>query len=416
CPTPTGPVEQPYLADALEQFTTAQPVVVQLVKGHGSPLGLDAVSTPSYAHDIAPLLQAKCITCHRSGDIGSWAMTNHAIVAQYAAPIREDILIGSMPPWHADPGAGTFANDSSLTPAEAAQLLAWLDAGAQRGDGEDPLVTHPPPPVLTWPLGQPDLILSIPKQSIPADGLVDYRYLPVPNPLTSNVWLRAATVRPGNRQVVHHSLVFSASTVDDFLQVQGGLGGFFAGYVPGMDVVEFPAGTGKLLKKGSYLVFQMHYTTTGTAATDQTQIGLYFAKTPPASELITSSAYTTNFTIPPNVRDQEIVAETTLARDSVLYELSPHMHYRGHRMRIEAVYADNSTETLLNVPGYQFAWQSLYRLAEPKALPAGTVIRVTAGYDNSIWNPSNPDPFQSVYFGEQTADEMLIGYLNITQK
>ena len=416
CPTPSGTVEQPYLSQALEQFTASEPVVVQLVKGHGTPLGLDAVPEPSYARDIAPLLQAKCVTCHRVGDIGSWAMTDHGIVAEHAASMRADLLTGIMPPWHADPGSGTFTNDSSLTPAEAAQLMAWLDAGAKRGDGVDPLATQPPPPVPTWPLGQPDLVLSIQPQSVPADGLVDYRYLIVPNPVKSNVWLRAATVRPGNRQVVHHSLVFSANTVQDFLQVQGGLGGFFAGYVPGMDVVEFPAGTGKLLKKGSYLVFQMHYTTMGTAATDQTQIGLYFAKAPPASELITSSAYSTNFTILPNAKDQEITAETTLTRDSVLYEMSPHMHYRGHRMRIEALYADNSTETLLNVPGYQFAWQSLYRLTEPKTLPAGTVIRVTAGYDNSFWNPWNPNPSQTVFFGEQTSDEMLIGYLNLTQK
>lgn len=414
--TPTGAVEQPYLAQALEQFTASETVVVQLVKGHGTPLGLEPLPVPSYVHDIAPILQAKCVTCHRPGDIGSWAMTNHAIVADFSASMRDDILTGTMPPWHADPGVGTFANDSSLTPAEAARLVAWLDAGAKPGDGTDPLVTQPPPPVPVWPLGQPDLVLSIPVQSIPADGLVDYRYLIVSNPVKSNVWLRAATVRPGNRQVVHHSLVFTAATVQDFLQVQGGLGGFFAGYVPGMEATEFPVGTGKLLKKGNYLVFQMHYTTSGAATTDQTQIGLYFAKAPPASELITSSAYSTNFTILPNVKDQEITAETILTRDSVLYEMSPHMHYRGHRMRIEAMYADNSTETLLNVPGYQFAWQSLYRLAEPKTLPSGTVIKVTAGYDNSLWNPWNPDPFQAVMFGEQTSDEMLIGYLNLTQK
>ena len=416
CPTPSGTVEQPYLADALEQFIASQPVVVQQVKVHGTPLAINTVPEPSYARDIAPLLQAKCVTCHRPGDIGSWAMTNHSIVADHAVSMRQDLLTGIMPPWHADPGSGTFANDSSLTPAEAARLVAWLDAGAKRGDGEDLLATQPPPPAPIWPLGQPDLVLSIPTQSVPADGLVDYRYLLVPNPKTSNVWLRAATVRPGNRQVVHHSLVFTAATVSDFLQVQGGLGGFFAGYVPGMEAVEFPTGTGKLLKKGSYLVFQMHYTTTGTAATDQTQIGLYFAKAPPANELITSSAYRTNFTIQPFVKDQEITTETTLTRDSVLYEMSPHMHYRGPRMRIEAVYADNSSETLLNVPGYQFAWQSLYRLAEPKTLPAGTVIRVTAGFDNSLWNPLNPDPSQTVVFGEQTINEMLIGYLNLTQQ
>ena len=197
-----------------------------------------------------------------------------------------DVLTGIMPPWDADPAAGVFANDASLNPAEAARLVAWVDAGAKRGDGDDLLVTQPPPEPPLWPLGQPDKILSLDEQSIKATGLEAYRYLPIANPLGSDVWLRAVTVRPGNRQVVHHALVFSIKTFADLVQVQGGLGGFFAGYVPGMEPVEFPAGTGKLLKKGSYLVFQMHYTTMGTATTDRTELGLYFAKTPPAREQI----------------------------------------------------------------------------------------------------------------------------------
>lgn len=416
CETPGGTVGQPYLWQALDQFAAQQPVVVQTVRPRGDSLGINRLSEPSYARDIAPLLQAKCVTCHRPGDIGSWAMTNHAIVTDYSANIRQDVLTGRMPPWHADPGSGQFANDFSLTPAEAAQLVAWLDAGAKRGDGADPLATQNPPPVAAWPLGQPDLILSIPSQSIPATGAVNYRYLLVNNPLSTNVWLRAATVRPGNRAVVHHSLVFVAATVADFLQVQGGLGGFFAGYVPGMDPVEYPAGTGKQLKKGNFLVFQMHYTTSGKAVTDRTQIGLYFSQTPPAHELTTTAAYDTGFTILPGEPDREVVAETTLTRDSVLFEMSPHMHYRGHRMRFEAIDADGRAETLLNVPGYDFAWQALYRLAQPKTLPAGTRIRVTGGFDNSPWNPANPDPAQTVTFGEQTTDEMLIGYLNLTTK
>ncbi len=417
CETPAGVVEQPYLAQALEQFTAQKTVVVQAVKTHGKPLGIEAVPTTSFARDIAPLVRAKCVTCHRPGDIGSWSMTNHAVLAEHSASMRRDILTGIMPPWHADPGAGKFANDSSLTPTEAARLVAWIDAGAKLGGDEDVLATKPPAPPVAWPLGQPDLVLSIPTQSIPATGDVDYRYLIIANPKTTNVWLRAATVRPGNRQVVHHALVFSGTSfIDAALQAKGGLGGYFAGYVPGMDAVEFPAGTGKLLKKGSYLVFQMHYTTTGTATTDKTDIGLYFAKTPPAEELLTVSAYDTGFHIQPKAKDHEVVAETTLPRDAVLHEMSPHMHLRGRRMRFEAVLADGSIETLLNVPAYQFAWQTLYRLAEPKRFPAGTRIRVTGGFDNSEWNPWNPDPTQTVSFGEQTDDEMLIGYLNLVWK
>jgi hypothetical protein len=412
CDFPGAPVEQAYLEQSLTQFLAGKPVLIQSAAARGESLNLPALPTPSYARDIAPILQAKCVTCHRTGDIGSWAMTSHEMVTNYTASIRDDVLTGRMPPWHADPVNGPFSNDQSLSTDEAAKLVAWVEAGAPRGTGADPLFLNPPPPATDWPLGKPDLVISIPTQSIPATGVVDYRYLLLSNPLRTNAWLRAAAVRPGNREVVHHALIFAGS-LSDLTRLQGGLGGYFAGYVPGMFDTEFPAGTGKLLKAGSLLVFQMHYTTSGTAATDQTQLGLYFAKTVPAKELVTSAAYDINFTIPPGASDHEVVAESApFAKASVVYEMSPHMHLRGKRMRFDAIYPDGSQETLLNVPGYEFAWQTLFRLAAPKHVPAGTKIRVTAGFDNSQWNPWNPDPSVPVTFGEQTFEEMMIGYLN----
>jgi hypothetical protein len=255
-------------------------------------------------------------------------------------------------------------------------------------------------------------VVSIATQSLPATGEIPYRYLLVQNPFPSNVWLRAASVKPGNREVVHHSLVF-VGKANQILQFQGGLAGFFAGYVPGMDQVAYPAGTGKRLLRGDLILVQMHYTPNGKATTDTTQLGFYLAPTPPARELTTTAVHDIAFTIPPGVRDHEVIAETVMARDSLLYELSPHMHYRGARMRFEALYPDGSAETLLNVPGYEFAWQALYRLTEPKRLPAGTRVRITGGFDNSEWNPWNPSPLSTVVFGEQTDDEMLIGYLNV---
>ena len=412
CDFPGAPVEQAYLEQSLSQFLAGKPVLIQSAAARGDSLNLPALPSPSYTRDIAPILQAKCVTCHRPGDIGSWAMTSHEVVTNYTASIRDDVLTGRMPPWHADPVNGPFSNDQSLSTDEAAKLVAWVEAGAPRGTGADPLFVNPPAPATDWPLGKPDVVISIPTQSIPATGVVDYRYLLLTNPLKTNAWLRAAAVRPGNREVVHHALIFAGS-LSDLSRLQGGLGGYFAGYVPGMFDTEFPAGTGKLLKAGSLLVFQMHYTTSGTAATDQTQLGLYFAKSVPAKELVTSAAYDINFTIPPGVSDHEVVAESTpFAKASVVYEMSPHMHLRGKRMRFDAVYPDGSTETLLNVPGYEFAWQTLFRLAAPKHVPAGTKIRVTAGFDNSQWNPWNPDPSVPVTFGEQTFEEMMIGYLN----
>lgn len=413
CELPTGAIDQPYLHQALTQFLSATPIVVQEAKPRGSSLPLPPVSVANYATEIAPVLQAKCVTCHREGDIGSFALTDHAAVADRTSSIRRQVLSGKMPPWHADPSHGQFANDASLTPAETRRLIDWLNAGAPRGDGPDPLAVNPPPPADPWPLGKPDLVLSIATQSLPATGEIPYRYLIVNSPLKTNVWLRGATVRPGNREVVHHCLVFTARTVSDFLQVQGGLGGFFAGYVPGTEAVEFPAGTGKQMKSGSYLVFQMHYTPNGRATTDKTEIGLYFASAPPTRELLTTAAYETQFEIPAGSRDHQVVAETVITRNSLLYEMSPHMHYRGARMRFEAIYPNGTEETLLSVPGYDFAWQTLFRLKEPKSLPAGTRVRIIGGFDNSPWNPWNPNPQVSVAFGEQTDDEMLIGYLNL---
>ncbi len=412
CAVP-GAAPSPHLAEALEQFLAGSTVSVEQVRGTGPSLGLAPAATPDFRSEIAPLLQEKCVTCHRPGDIGSFAMTSHAVVAERASGIRRNVVSGRMPPWHADPASGQFANDFSLTPAEAARLVAWIDAGAPAGAGGDPLAESPPPPPPDWPLGTPDKVVSIPAQSLPATGEIPYRYLLVQNPFPTDVWLRAASVRPGNREVVHHCLVFVARNINEFLQVQGGLGGFFAGYVPGMDQTGFPEGTGKLLPRGAYIVFQMHYTPSGKAATDATQLGFYVAETPPARELTTTAAYDINFSIPPGVRDYPVQAETVINRDSLLYELSPHMHYRGARMRFEALYPDGTAETLLNVPGYEFAWQALYRLAAPKRLPAGTRVRVTGGFDNSEWNPWNPSPRSTVVFGEQTDDEMLIGYLNI---
>lgn len=407
-------VDQPYLQQSLGQFLAAKPVVVQSAHTRRNSLNLNSIPTPSYARDIVPILQQKCISCHRPGDIGSFAMTNHTVLLEHAGGIRRQVLNHQMPPWHADPAYGRFANDISLTPDETRKLVAWVDAGSPQGDGPDPLTTQPPTPTTEWPLGTPDKVLSIPVQTIPASGEIPYRYLIVNNPLKTDVWLRAATVKPGNRAVVHHCLVFTASSLLDLLQVKGGLGGFFAGYVPGAAAVEFPSGTGKKLKAGSYLVFQMHYTPNGQETEDATQIGLYFASQTPARELTTTAAYDTGFQIPAGSRDHEVTAETVIATDSVLHEMSPHMHYRGSRMRFEAIYPNGTQETLLSVPGYDFAWQTLFRLAEPKKLPAGTRIRVIGGFDNSRWNPWNPNPQAVVGFGEQTSEEMMIGYLNLT--
>jgi mono/diheme cytochrome c family protein len=385
----------------------------------GAGLAVAAVGVPDYALEVAPLLQKNCVTCHRPGDIGSFAMTNHAVVAGQAASIKANLLEGIMPPWHADAPKGVFTNDFSLQPAEVARLLRWVDAGAPKGGGGDPLAEVTPATVQDWPMGTPDKIVRITRQNIPAKASqaeVPYRYAVVASPFTTNVWLRAAVVRPGNRKVVHHALIFTGTSFADVLQVQAGLGGFFAGYVPGMDQREYPAGTAKFLKKGSFIVFQMHYTPVETAQSDATEIGLYLMSGPPEQELKTGAAYSTVLSIPPGASDAPAAAEMEFARPVTIYELSPHMHYRGKRMRFEAVRPDGSTDTLLNVPAYDFAWQAMYRFTEPRRYPAGTRIRVVGAFDNSVWNPFNPDPAAQVEFGEQTNDEMFIGYVNYSEE
>lgn len=380
------------------------------------PLDLPPAPAVSYVADVAPLVARRCVSCHSSGNIGPYPFTKYDELASRATAIRASLLARRMSPWHADRRFGVFANSAATTPAETAILHAWARAGAPRGTGADPLAATPLPPSGDWPLGQPDLIVSIPRQEIPATGTIDYRYPTIALPTTGERWLRAAVVRPGNRRVVHHALVFEGSLLD-VLAAGGGLGGFFAGYVPGFEQIPFPAGTGKRLRAGGSVTFQMHYTATGQPETDETQLGLYFADSPPERELLTRAASSIDISIPPGERNHELSATfmPSATRDVMLYELNPHMHYRGKRVRFEALYPGGANEVLLNVPQYDFNWQSMYRLAQPKRLPAGTRVRVSGAFDNSARNPQNPDPSAHVRFGEQTNDEMFIGYLNYAE-
>jgi hypothetical protein len=393
----------------------------------------------SYSTQIAPLLQANCVRCHSPGNIAPWAMTNYASVYDSALLIKLEVLANRMPPWKADPHYGSFTNDISLTAAQAKMLIQWIDDGAYKAPAEpDPLASAPPQTnyPFAWPaaLGQPDAILKIPLQSIPATGVLNYRYINVSNnAFSSNVWLRAAVLKPTNTRVVHHALVFDGTTMGQ------GLDGFFSGYVPGADATSFPPGTGKYLTNGQMLQFQMHYITVGTPETDQTELGLYKLPSPPTYPLQTRSAYNVLFSVPANSRTYESIAKfpspptfnqaltPLLTNNILLFEMSPHMHLRGLHFRYEVIYPAGhvpATETLLSVPSYVFHWQSMFRLAQPKFIPTGSRILCTAGWDNTINNTdlmeayvdSNLDPLLSpnrqIGFGEQTYDEMFIGYLN----
>ena len=384
-------------------------------------LALPAAPDIDFSTAVAPIVLRRCVSCHVPDGIAPHAYTRHADLASRADAIRGTLLTRRMAPWHADSAHGAWANDVALSPLESSTLHAWAKAGAPRGTGPDPLAARAPASAAGWELGPPDLILSIPTQSIPANGTVDYVYATVNLPFTEERWVRAAVVQPGNPRVVHHALVFEG-TLFDVLAAAGGQGGFFTGFVPGVGQQAFPPGTGKRLRPGSALTFQMHYTPTGRPETDATRIGLYFASAPPARELQTRSAYASIFpvntiSIPPRVREypREATFTPSATRDVLLYELNPHMHYRGKTFRFEALHPDGTVETLLNVPQYDFNWQTNYRFSEPRRLPAGTTIRARGSFDNSPQNPFNPDPNQLVRGGEQTWDEMFIGYLNYAE-
>lgn len=401
-------------ADAATELLGGKPATLSRMATAGLPSGLRPKKGSRYSQEIAPILLKSCMPCHQPGDIAPWSMTNYAVIKEFSQLIKSSVLAGNMPPWHADPAHGAMSNSKALASHEIDQLVAWIDEGCPREGGSDPLAERTLPEEKDWPLGVPDAVVSIDPQSIPADGTVDYRYLFAKNPFPTNVWLRAVVVKPGARSVVHHCLVFKGG-LSEVVALGGGLGGFFAGYVPGMEQVPFPAGTGKLLKSTDLIVFQMHYTTSGKPAVDQTQLGLYLAKEKPAQELVTTAASTTSFSIPPKVKDSPVSATRTFNRKSLIHELSPHMHYRGSRARFTLVYPDGKREVILNVPRYFFDWQALYRFESPLEVPAGTRLICDGGFDNSELNRFNPDPTATVRFGEQSWEEMFIGYVNYSE-
>ncbi|NUM53095.1 MAG: redoxin domain-containing protein [Candidatus Hydrogenedentes bacterium] len=406
-----------WLRDALNAVLEGREPEVKTSETKGCLIDLKEVPTKvSYARHIAPILEEKCVSCHVEGHIGPFAMDSYENVAGRKRMIREVLVTKRMPPWHADPYHGEFKNDNSLTEKELRTMVAWLDSDAGNDAKKDPLLrfaVDDAEPV--WPLGTPDVIIPMPKSvDVPADGVLDYVYMRVPYTGDEDLWITAADVLPGDRSVVHHALVFlnypnELKNIEP--DMEGGLNGFFAGYVPGMLNEPYPKGTGKWVPKGSEFVFQMHYTTTGRAASDRSQLGLYLAKKKPAREFFTRAATNTDFEIKPNDPKSPTDATYRFDRDVVLYEMGPHMHYRGKEVSYEVRYPDGNREMLLNVPNYDFNWQTMYRLDKPLHLPAGSQLRVAGAFDNSARNPRNPDPNRAVYFGEQSWDEMFVGYI-----
>jgi hypothetical protein len=371
----------------------------------------------SYSQEVAPLLLEKCAACHRRGGIGPWAMDSYETVKGWSAMVREVVSTRRMPPWHADPDIGHFANDRSLSTEQIRILADWAEAGAPRGEGPDPLLERVSEDDEGWPLGKPDIVIEAPTQDIPAQGVLDYRYADVPLPIDRDIWVRAVHLKPSDASVVHHEfafLKFPAGHEAAEPDVQMGINGFFAAFAPGLVPQQFPDGSGQFVPKGTVIQFQQHYTPTGRATQDRSRLAIYLLDAPPARELRVASAHNTRFRIPALEPAYPSKAHIRFNEDVVLHALFPHMHLRGRSARYEARLPNAKVQPLLSVPRYRFGWQTLYFLREPLPLPASTEVTLNVTYDNSPLNPSNPDPERAVYWGEQTTDEMLIGYLLYT--
>ena len=375
-------------------------------------LGLNATSDAhqqiSYVKDVAPILQDNCVTCHRPGGIGPWAMNSYAMVRGFAPMIREVLRTKRMPPWHADPHVGDWANDKGLTVAEQQTLVHWAEAGAPRGEGDDPLLKNVEA-AEDWPLGEPDMVVNIPEFSVPASGVVDYQFPWVENTLDRGVWVRAVTVKPGDRTVVHHVLAGTSEPGEEIKSGGDVFDNYLIGYAPGAESYVMPEGKGVYIPKGGHFLFQLHYTPTGKASVDRSQMALYFAEEKPANYLRHSVVMDPTIRIPAGDGAYEEAAYFEFYKDATLYTLAPHSHYRGRSSTFSLVYPDGKEELLLNVPDYDFNWQRGYEFAEPKAVPAGARLVHRTVYDNSNLNPANPDAERVVPWGLQSWDEMLYG-------
>jgi len=396
-----------FLRDAIEAMLDGRAVAQAAPPSVGCRVSVDKRKEVSYAKQVAPILMEKCVSCHQPGGIGPWAMESYNMVKGWSAMMREVLMNRRMPPWHPDPAIGSFSNDRSLSREQIRTLVHWIDAGAPRGEGPDLLAERKAQTLPEWPLGEPDAVIDVPEQQIPASGVLNYRYLDIPVPFDRDVWLRAVDVRPSNRAVMHHALVFlneRAALEDSFLAVFG----------PGLQVAPFPQGSGLLLPKGTVLKFELHYQAVGYATTDRPKLAIYLHKGPPSRELVVASAWAKQLRIPPYAANQPIEARFVFDQDAVLHSFLPHMHLRGSRITYEARYPDGRREILLSVPRFNFNWQTLYILHAPKPIPARTEIVVRGVFDNSRSNPANPDPSKEVTRGNQTWDEMLDGYLLYT--
>ncbi len=344
---------------------------------------MGGMAAPTFTKDVAPILQKNCQTCHRPGEAAPFPLLSYEQARPWASSIKLVVQQKIMPPWYADPAYGHFANDRALTAKEISTLVAWANAGAPEGDPKD--APSPVNFVEGWGIPKPDKIFELPRAfAVPASGMVEYQYVIFPTGFTEDKWVQMAEARP-----------------------------FLVGYAPGQPAEILSPGQAKLIKAGSDIVLEVHYTPTGKATTDRTRVGIVFAKEPPKDRVLTLSASNGTFKIPPGDPNHRVDASFEVRRDVKLASLHPHMHMRGKDFEYRLVFPNGETRTILRVPAYNWRWQLWYNLAEPIALPKGTKIECTAHFDNSPNNPENPDPTKTIIWGQQNWDEMMVGFFNL---
>jgi hypothetical protein len=370
-----------------------------------------ADQSPTFSKDVAKILYTRCLECHRPGEAAPMAFRNYKEVRPWAKSIKQQVVARNMPPWDADPHVNKFANDRHLSDAEIATVVKWVDAGAPEGNAAD----LPKLPEFTdgWVIGKPDVTFDSGKDfKIPADGVVPYQYFKVDPGFKEDTWIKAAEVRPQQRAQVHHILVFVQEGGKRVTRGGEQFSDMLIGYAPGVPTITWDKDTAFLVKAGSTLLFQVHYTVNGKEAMDRSVLGLKISKEAPKYRAFSGSATQFRLEIPPNEPNYETKATYVFKEDVTLLDFTPHMHLRGKAFKYVITYPDGRSEVLLNVPRYEFNWQLSYILSEPRQVPAGSKIEATAWYDNSPNNKYNPDPSQTVKWGDQTFQEMMIGFFN----
>jgi hypothetical protein len=389
------------------------------------------VPETTFYKDVLPVLQKNCQSCHRPGEAAPMSFLNYESTRPYAKAIKGAVLSKKMPPWFADPHYGKFANDRTLSDNEVKTLVSWVDGGAKAGNPKDA------PQALAfadgWAIGKPDMVLEIPNAvSIPAEGTIDYQYVRLPTNFTEDKYVQFAEARPTDRVHTHHIIAFIRDPHSPWMKDApigvafvpekpkngeggGGFGGdFLAGYAPGTIPDMLKPGQAKLVPKGADIIFQLHYTADGKASSDKSRVGIIFSKEQPKERILTLAAAQGDFAIPPGNGNYQVDSKLTLQDDSTLIMMLPHMHLRGKDFDYRITFPDGRKETILSVPHYSFSWQLSYYLDKPMFLPKGTVIECTAHFDNSVNNPANPDPKKEIHFGEQSWDEMMIGFFDVS--